>query len=292
VSNRVKVWGVLLLVCTLAVWSAAAFAGVATGSDGGNTATVGAATSSSSAGLSTGPGHSASEIRSGSGATCSYTPVELAAAAGFDLYPGGPTPGEWYLVNCPGVAESAEWVPTSPAAPPAPAAGGVSPMAAAAKAESSIVLPAPTIMVNPVDFSVVNLPTWLAVDPALWHVFEATATVGGVSATAVATPETVTWSMGDGGVVHCEGPGTQYNPGLAADLQSTSCAYTYRRSSFGEPSVDGNPNDRAFPVTATVTWKVTWTTIGAPGGGDLPSLQTASSLAVRVEQVESIGGVQ
>jgi hypothetical protein len=164
-------------------------------------------------------------------------------------------------------------------------------VAAAAKAEASIVLPPPSITLNPVAFSVANLPTWLAVDPALWHVFEATATVGGVTATAAATPETVVWTMGDGGVVDCSGPGTPFNPAFAADQQTTSCSYTYRRSSAGEPSANGDPNDGAFPVTATVTWRVAWTAVGAPGGGTLPSLQTATTTAVRVEQVESVGVV-
>jgi hypothetical protein len=98
--------------------------------------------------------------------------------------------------------------------------------------------------------------------------------------------------MGDGAVVDCTGPGAQYDVDLAPNLQTTSCAYTYTRTSDGEPSSDGNPNDGAFAVTATVTWDVMWTAIGAPGGGVLPSLHTESTQAVRVEQVESIGVVQ
>jgi len=148
------------------------------------------------------------------------------------------------------------------------------------------------IQVNPVEFSVVNLPTWLAIDPDMWHVNQATATIGGVTATALATPESVTWTMGDGGVVECQGPGTRFDPDLAAGLQSTSCSYTYTRSSDGEPGSDGDPNDGAFTVTATVTWKVTWTAVGTPGGGILPALHTATTKALRVEQVESVGVAQ
>jgi hypothetical protein len=110
-----------------------------------------------------------------------------------------------------------------------------------------------------------------------------------VSAQAVAVPEMVTWSMGDGGVVSCAGPGQLYDPNLLASQQSSSCTYTYKRSSDGQASSDGNPNDRAFSVTATVSWKVTWTAIGEPGGGDLPDLHTSSQAVVRVEQVESVG---
>jgi hypothetical protein len=145
------------------------------------------------------------------------------------------------------------------------------------------------VEVNPAEFSIVNLPTWLALDPSVWHAFQATATVGGVTATAVAIPESVNWSMGDGGVVICDGPGTIYQPDLPPSQQSSSCSYTYQRSSYGEPSGDDDPNNGAFAVTATVTWKVTWTAVGSPGGGTLPSLHTASTVSVRVEQVESVG---
>jgi len=289
VPNHMKIGGALIVAIGLVVWSTVAYAGGATGSDGGNSATVGVLSTSSS------PGTSATAAPGGgsggdSGPTCTYTPVELAESAGFDLAPGGPTPGAWYLVSCgPQGPEEVEWVPTGPDVPTAAVGNGVSPGAAAAKAAASIVLPSPSIQVNPVEFSVVNLPTWLAIDPAGWHPYQATATVAGVTAIAVATPVDVTWTMGDGGEVECAGPGTEYSPDLAANLQSTSCSYTYARSSAGEPSIDGDPNDGAFAVTATMTWKVTWTAVGAVGGGTLPPLHTASTVAVRVEQIESIG---
>ncbi len=294
-SASVKVSGVLLVALGLAVWPSTAFAGAgASGSEGGDTISVGVSTSSSSPGSSGTP--AADSGGNGSGPSCTYTPIMLAAAAGFDLAPGGPTPGNWYLVQCPGTQADEDghpvWIATGPSAPPVGTGVGISARAVALQAAASIVLPSPSIQVNPAEFSVVNLPTWLAVDPAAWHAYQATATVGGVTANASATPETVTWTMGDGGEVDCDGPGAQYNLDLAANLQSTSCAYTYARSSDGEPSSDGDPNDGAFAVTATVVWEVTWTAIGAPGGGTLPSLHTASTVPVRVEQVESIGVVQ
>jgi hypothetical protein len=290
VPNNMKIGGSLIVAIGLVVWSAVAYAGDATGSDGGNNATVGVLSTSSSPGSSVTATTAPDGSGDGSGPTCTYTPVELAESAGFSLAPGGPTPGDWFIVSCgPQRPEEVEWVPTGPDAP-TPAVGNVvSPGAAAVRAAASIVLPSPSLEINPAEFSVVNLPTWLAIDPAGWHAYQATATVAGVTATAVATPEEVTWTMGDGGEVECDGPGTQYSPDLAANLQSTSCSYTYARSSAGEPSVDGIPNDGAFAVTATVTWRVTWTAVGAVGGGTLPALHTASTVAVRVEQVESIG---
>lgn len=158
-----------------------------------------------------------------------------------------------------------------------------------AQAADAIALPDPSISVNPALFSVVNLPTWLSIDPDLWHPYQATVTAGGVTATATATPIDVTWTMGDGGETVCDGPGTAYDPRLPAQDQSSSCTYTYGRSSAGEPSVTGNPDDGAFSVTAAVHWSVVWVADGAPGGGALAPLSTSSTIDVRVEQVESIG---
>jgi hypothetical protein len=115
-----------------------------------------------------------------------------------------------------------------------------------------------------------------------------TASVGSVSATAVATPSSVAWSMGDGVVVTCDGPGTPFDPALPASQQSTQCTHTYTVSSAGQPSRDGNANDGAFDVVTTIDWSVSWSAAGAAGGGVLPNLSTSTSSQVRVEQVESI----
>jgi len=291
VSVRVRIGSVVLVSLGLLIWASAAWAGMAQGGDGGNTVTVGASTPPSSAGPPE-PGVTGAK-GSGPGVSCSYTPITLSEAAGFALTPGGPTPGQWFLVQCVGphapAGGHAQWVPTPlPVQSPA-AMAGPSPVVAAQQAEASIVLPAPSVQVNPSAFSVVNLPTLLAIDPALWHSYQATATAGGVSATATVVPQSVTWSMGDGGAVVCVGPGTPYDAGRSAGPQSAICDYTYSRSSYGQPSDDGDPNDGAFHVTATVTWTVTWAAFGAAGGGTLPSLTTSSNVPVRVEQVESIG---
>ena len=266
-----------------------------TGSDGGSGATVGVSTSSTSPGtpgVGSSGGSGDGSGRGTTGPACTYTPFSLSGAAGYALAPGGPTPGQWYLVKCPGAnggTERVVWIPAATALPPVGVGAGVSPTTVASEAEASIALPPPTIDVNPTAFSVVSLPTWLAVGPSVWHSFQATATAGGVSATATATPQMVTWDMGDGAVVVCAGPGTIFNPAVAADRQSTTCSHTYLRSSDGQASGMGEPNEGAFAVTAVITWEVSWTVVGGPGGGQLPPLQTASRTLIRVEQVESIG---
>ena len=218
---------------------------------------------------------------------CTYTILTLNDEGGFA--PGGPTPGSWYSVTCTNQSTGAsttqtEWIPdqTSAATP------AIDPYSIARQAERSLQLPAPLSEFNPPAISVVNLPTWLWIDGGIWHPFSVTASVGTVSATAVATPTSVTWTMGDGGMTTCDGPGTPYVAEQPSDQQSTTCHYTYLTSSGGQPSGDGNPNDDAYNVVATIDWSVTWSVQGAVGGGDLPPLTTSSSRPVRVEQVESV----
>jgi hypothetical protein len=168
---------------------------------------------------------------------------------------------------------------------------GVDPYALAVRAERTMVLPQPVISTDPAATTVVNLATWLWVQPSLWHTRSETVSADGVTATAVATPVAVEWSTGDGGSIRCPGPGAVYEPSLPPAAQSTTCSHRYLRSSIGEPSPDGRPDDAAFPLTATVEWSVSWSSVGAPGGGSLPPLTTSSTTSIRVEQIESIDGV-
>jgi hypothetical protein len=162
------------------------------------------------------------------------------------------------------------------------------PYAVALEAENSIQLPKPDIHIDPPQMAIVNLPTWLWTDASSWHAYSVSASIGSVSATAVATPVSIRWSMGDGGTVTCAGPGTQFDPRVSAKAQATDCSYAYSVSSAGQPSPDEDPNDRSFVVTATVTWSVSWTSVGAAAGGTLPTLFRSTSTHLRVEQVESL----
>ncbi len=252
--------------------------------EGGGTISVGVTTSGST------PGTPGAQAPSGGGTgnpgvVCVYTPVDPGYAA--TLAPGGPTPGQWYVMTCatlgnPGMSFTDVWIPTAAPTPP------VSPSAVAAQAAASILLPAPVVSSNPATTSYVNLSTWLWIDGSIWHSYSATASAGGVSATAVATPTEVTWSMGDGQSVTCSGPGVAYRPQVDATQQSTPCQYTYRTSSVGRPSSGGDPNEGSFPVTASISWAVSWSSVGAAGGGSLPTLVTSSQVSLRVEQIESL----
>jgi len=280
------------LIATLLLWASAASAGAFV-SSGGSTVIVGVSSSTATGAQKGDPPHhttkhpGATSTSKSPVVTCQL--VALTSAASTALGRGGPTPGQWYVNTCAQESDQGPtlhlvWVPTG-----GDPNGGVDPLVLAQEAADSITLPKPVIGMSPAAYSVVNIPTWLWVDPSTWHPFTATATAGAITATALATPSSVTWTMGDGGIVVCAGPGTPYDSSEPASGQHTDCSYTYRESSVGQPSPDGDPNDGSFPVTATVTWGVTWTVTGAPGGGNLPLLRTTSSVPVRVEQVESIG---
>lgn len=287
-TRRSKVWIVVAaLVGTQGALVAWAATNSTSASDSGATVNVGVTS------VATTPGQAVQNAGGGSGnsvAPCTYTPMPAKEAATFGA--GGPTPGAWFFIHCPGRNLSIyngalSWIPAG-----LPTSGGppsTPPSALAQQAADSLTLPSPVINLNPSSFSVVNLNSWLWIDPSSWHAFRATATAGGVTATATAVPEAVSWSMGDGHTVVCNGPGTPYQVGISPSAQSTNCSYRYPRSSAGEPSPDGDPNNGAFTVVSTISWSVTWSATGAAGGGALPPLRTSSTAHVRVEQVESIG---
>jgi hypothetical protein len=100
---------------------------------------------------------------------------------------------------------------------------------------------------------IVGIDTWMWLEPGSWEPLTATASIPGLSISAAATPEEVTWDMGDGTVVRCEGPGTPYDESLPEALQSTDCSHLYL--------------DRGrFTASATVSWSVRWSSSDGDGG--------------------------
>jgi hypothetical protein len=285
-----------LALIAVVVEPATAPAGADTGSagagSGGGTVTVGAGSGSATGG--TGGGSSGGSPTGGTGPAspweCTYTYLALNSEGGFP--PGGAVPGAWYSVTCDDTVTGAQvtqtvWVTgTAPTSVPQ-----VDPHALALQAEQSMTLPTPSLHLDPAGSSVVGLATWLWIDPALWHDDMVTAAAGDVSATAVARPVGVTWSTGDGAQFACGGPGVPYAPAVPAGSQFTYCSHSYARSSLGQPTPDGDPDDGRYPVSATVEWAVSWTAAGATGGGQLPTLYTTGDTSLRVVQVESLNAV-
>jgi hypothetical protein len=267
---------------TAGIWGSGGTIAVGAGSGGTSGGTTGVGGTTARPGS---PGRGGGQ--KSSAPVCTYTILLLNDEGGFA--PGGPTPGSWYSVICIDPTTGAqniqtEWIPDQAAAGAPP----VDPHSLALEALNSLVLPSPVSQFDPAGASVVNLPTWLWIDNTLWHPLSVSATAGPVSATAVATPESVTWSMGDGAVVTCEGPGQPFGTVQPNAQPSSRCQYTYRTSSAGQSSPDGDSDQGAYPVRATVAWAVSWSAQGAAGGGALPTMYTSTLSRVRVVQVESI----
>jgi hypothetical protein len=158
-------------------------------------------------------------------------------------------------------------------------AGGP-PFAAWERALELLSLPSPRIAVNPSD-PVVHVETWLWVEAVSWRGHGETASAGGVTATVNAIPRRVVWDMGNGDQVVCEGPGAAYDPTEPHDAQATDCSYTYRHTSAGRPG-------DAYEVTATLEWEISWTVVGATGGGTLPAATTSTTVPVQVGEMQAL----
>lgn len=106
----------------------------------------------------------------------------------------------------------------------------------------------------------VGLPVWMWVaEPSSTSFGPASLDVsaGAVSVTMTAQVERIEWSMGDGTVVTCEGPGTSYRSSFGAQ-ESPDCGHTYTTTSKDAGGT--------FPVTATSYWVAEWSSnTGASG---------------------------
>lgn len=144
-------------------------------------------------------------------------------------------------------------------------------------------VPAPAVQLNPKaeQTQVVNVETWLSIDPSQWKPVSATASAGGVTVTTTASPERVVWKMGNGDQVVCMGPGTSYDASKPAAGQATDCGYTYRGSSASEPGGQ-------YQVSATVEWSVRWSAAGVAGAGVLGPMNRTTTVPVRVAEIQTL----
>ncbi|MEV8504485.1 hypothetical protein AB0368_06590 [Actinoplanes sp. NPDC051475] len=204
---------------------------------------------------------------------CSYTPVTPSAdtLAGMGGQPEGE--GGWYFKAC-SYGDGSTGFNTGglvwlgqPPPPPDPAV-------LARQARSRLTFPPVVIAVNPQTETWVHLPVWLAI-PNGWQPQSATASVPGMSVTATARPEKVTFDMGDGTSVVCTGPGTVYRPGVHdPESSSPDCGTTYRTPA------------ESYRITATVSWSVTWA--GGGESGTLEGLSSSGSTTMRVAESQAV----
>lgn len=259
---------------TLSTASAAFADGAGDGWVDRGSGTIGAGAGSSSPSPGGGGGGG-----SGGGPVCTYTPVDAdmsAIAEDMAAHGWGPPrssgDGQWMRKICPDGTGTVVWVPGAPQVDPRV-------LAQQALDQSNVPLPGVGMNPGPPHDAVVNMATWLWVEN--FGAVNASASAGTVTVTVTATPVAVRWSMGNGDVVTCQGPGTRYDSAQPADAQHTDCSYTYRRSSASAPS-------GTFVVQTSVTWDVTWTATGIVAGGSLGPLTRTTSTPVRVSEIQTV----
>jgi len=181
-----------------------------------------------------------------------------------------------YVVNRPGATSTIVPAGGGAGAPP------IAPQELLAWARSELALPLPGVRTAPPRGSdgLVGLPEWFWADPAQWRPVSARVAVGGVWAQVTARPSRLQIQPGTGASLACTGPGTAYNPRLAASAQHTSCSYTYAESS------DGLPGD-AYQASVTVTWAAAWQGSGG-AGGTLPPLGRTAAFALPVAEAQAL----
>ena len=199
-----------------------------------------------------------------------YMPLPLGGGVELKIdTPSGQPPGTWYAKWC-GPAEFGGFFFVS----------RVNPVALADEARKRLPLPLPQPQLSPAGDQIVNLASWLWLGGP-WAPLSSTVSVPGVRVIARAVPQQVVWTMGDGGQVVCDGPGTRYDSTMAAAAQSPSCAYTYTHSSASQP-------DLQYQGTVTVRWHATWSASGVAGGGDLGTIDRTTNFTVRVGEVQAL----
>lgn len=150
-----------------------------------------------------------------------------------------------------------------------------------AEARGRIDLPLPRPELSPDGEQVVNLTTWMWMAPDELETQQATAAVPGVAVTVTAVPEAAYWTMGDGSIVTCAGPGTPFDPSRPSASQHTGCSHRYQHSSVNQPG-------QAFAASVTTRWRLSWTVVGAGGGGDLGSIDRTTSFSIPVAEVQTV----
>lgn len=133
---------------------------------------------------------------------------------------------------------------------------------------------------GPDSVGVVGMPVWMWAANPDSHTFgpaTASASAGGITVTATARVDRVTWDMGDGTTVVCRVAGTPYRAAFGRS-SSPDCGHTYTRTSSHEPG-------ERFTVTASSDWVVTWQGAGQSGTIRLDGLQRSVEIAVGEGQV-------
>ncbi|MFE1440090.1 hypothetical protein [Streptomyces sp. NPDC058739] len=173
-------------------------------------------------------------------------------------------------------------------APPADIENAVTPEILAQLAYAEIRVPSTEVDLAPQGATKVNLPTWAWLDGAEFKPVSVTASVPllGIQATTTAEPVSLTLDPGTedaetypaSGVCDLTGGriGEPYAKGKAD--RTPPCGVRYLRASGA----------RAYPLKATLTWKIHWTGTGVPAQQNLPDGTFGAEQAVVVQEIQAV----
>ncbi|WP_407071598.1 hypothetical protein [Streptomyces sp. BK239] len=171
--------------------------------------------------------------------------------------------------------------------PPPGIQNAITPEILAELAYAEIRVPTTAVTLAPAGTTKVNLPTWAWLDGADFKPVSVTASVPAlrISATTTATPLSLKIDPGTpdaetypaSGLCEIAGGriGEPYEKGKAD--RTPPCGVRYLRSS----------GDASFTLRATVTWKITWTGTGTPGG-TLPDGSFGAPQNVVVQEIQAV----
>ncbi|GAA3868973.1 hypothetical protein [Streptomyces sedi] len=166
----------------------------------------------------------------------------------------------------------------------------LSPSVLAELAYERIRVPETEVSFSPADLDgqVVNLPTWIWAESGEYDPVAVTASLEswGISATTTATPTALTVEPGTAdaetrpasGSCPINGDGSIGAPYGGDEDAVPPCGLTYLRATHG----GGN-----YPLTASITWSITWEGTGDTGG-TLPDATFATTHEVQVNEIQSV----
>jgi len=110
----------------------------------------------------------------------------------------------------------------------------------------------------------VGYPLWLWADGPT-QVGPVSDSVAGLSVSLRAEVSSLTFRMGDGTAVSCDGAGDKWTEAVEPGAKAPNCGHTYTKPSLPK----GN-----YKVSALTNWAVTWTANGQSGVINVPAVQT------------------
>lgn len=215
---------------------------------------------------------------------CYITPADPQPAAGHPVWDGhDPGTGVVYSAAC-FATDGVDGMPylRHPILVFLPSAQGVvGDLLERAVATLSLAGPDIHLAPDPAGAGLVGLPVWMwtPVTGSTWGPVRTSLTALGTTVTVVAAAERVSWDMGDGREVSCDGPGTPYRASYGAQASPT-CGHVYEQPSRSHPG-------GRYQVTATTRWRLDWWVEGTAIGGTRRTTRE-SSATVRIEELRVV----